>query len=161
MKKEIVIVGSLAAIALLLSKSTMKAGGDSGTIEIQVYDSQGNLVPHNSPRTLQEGGSYTVQLTVKNTSTRGGASTGATLGVGLHVLTTAYSLIPARVEQYSFIAGETRSFSYAFNVPLDSGTDGLISAWIEDPARNIVGQAQESITITSLSTVYGATIVIG
>ena len=165
-KKPIVIVGAVAAagtVAYLLAKKAKAAppGEGAASIEIHVYDSLGNLVPHNSPVTLIEGDSYLVTLTVQNTSIKGGVGTGASLGIGINAISQFYTLIASVVGTKAFAAGEVKRFSYALNVPLDPGTTGLITAWVENPSRAHIADAQVQLVITSLAIVYGATIVIG
>lgn len=162
-KKAAIVVGGLAA-GVLVFVLTRKAKVEEGeaTIIIQVYDSEENLVPSNSPLTLSEGTSYTVKLTVKNISTRGGVLIAATLGVGISASIATVSLIPLRVDKQSFDAGQTRSFNYTLNVPMGTGGQtGNILAWVEDPHGQALANAIEYLTIQALPIIYGATIVIG
>ena len=65
-KKQIVIgIGTVAALAYLLNKKSSA----SDDLVIQVYDEDGNLIPANSPVSLLEGNTYTVRVTVRNSST--------------------------------------------------------------------------------------------
>ncbi len=167
-KKGLLVGLGMAAAGLLwLLSGKAKAeepppGEGDASIVIQVYDSQGNLVPHSSPVTLDEGASYTVKLTVRNNSTKGGVPWEATLGIGISATTSLTTLIASREDMKSFLAGETKSFNYAMNVPFGTGNQsGSIQAWVKDPYGTTLANAQEPLAIRELPIVYGATIVIG
>jgi len=168
MNKGIIVLGGLAAGGLLVFALTRKAkaevppGEGAASIVIKVYDSEGNLVSGSSPLTLDEGASYTVKLTVKNNSTKGGVPWEASLTVGITAATSFITLISPREDVKSFGAGETKSFNYALNIPIGSGNQtGGITAWIEDPYGTQIASAVEYLTIREIPIVYGATIVIG
>jgi hypothetical protein len=112
--------------------------------------------------TLNEGESYTVRLTVTNTSTKAGEPWVASLGIGISAGTELITLISPRVDIKSFNAGETKSFNYAMDIPLGTGNQsGMITAWVEDPYGVSIANAQEPLIIQEVPIEYGATIVIG
>lgn len=160
----IIIPAALVALALAtrVKAAPPPPGEGAASIVIQVYDSQGKLVPPSSPVALDEGSTYTVKLTVKNNSTKGGIPWEATLGIGISAATPLITLISPREDMKSFGAGETKSFNYTLNIPMGAGNQsGSITAWVEDPYGIVIANAQEPLAIRELSIVYGATIVIG
>jgi hypothetical protein len=161
--KGAVVVGSLAvggALFLMLTKKA-KAEPEEGEIIIEIYDSDGNPLPHNSPFSLEEGESYTVKLTIKNTSTQGGTPVAVSLGIGISASAGGTTLIASRVDAKSFAAGETKTFSYSLVIPMGlGGESGTIAAWAEAPDGTDLATAQESLVITEMPIDYGATIVI-
>lgn len=111
--------------------------------------------------TLEEGASYTVRLTIKNTSTRGGAPVAASLGVGISANTVGGAvLIASRVDSKSFAASEVKSLDYALSIPFGlGGQSGEIQAWAEAPDGTDLAAAKAALNITVQPIVYGATIV--
>ena len=137
-------------------------GEGAATIVITVYDSQGNPVPSNSPFNLDEGGSYTIVLTVTNQSTKGGQAWAATLGVWIGVIVDSIELMPVTGGDYVFAAEETQTFSYTLSVPISGygGKVGQITASVISPNHVTIAGDVEYINIVTLEVVYGATIVI-
>ena len=164
-------LGILATGLLLLKGKQVEplepVEGEGAAIVIEVYDSEGNPVPRNSPMALVEGSSYTVVLTVKNISTKGGVAWPATLSVTIHsAVSIGYdqvqTLIPITTVNESFAAGQTKTFSYSLTVPLGiQGTEGQIGASVQSPTGVTLATAYEPLTIGILEIIYGATIVIG
>lgn len=177
--KKLVGVGIVGAalviggIALAKRKPELPPGDgeDEAMLQIEVYDSEGRLVPRNSPMDLEEGKSYTVVLTVKNTSTRAGLPWAATLSVTIHAAVTygyeqVATLIPITTRDESFTAGQTKTFSYTMTVPSINeipqieGSTGQIGASVQSPQGTTLATAYEPLTIKILEIIYGATIVI-
>jgi len=132
-------------------------------IVIKVYDSQGRLVPHNSPLDLEEGESYTIVLTVTNQTTKAGTPWEASLGVGIHVFVDSIDLIPPdfRYGEY-FAPGQTREFSWPLDIPLDIGArSGSINASVLDPDGRRIASDIKPLNIIAVEIIYGATVVIG
>ena len=168
-KTGLIFLGALAvgtgltvALAAMGKAAPPEPGEGGAIIEIEIYDSEGNPVPSNSPRALDEGSSYTVRLTITNTSTKAGVPWDAILTVGIGAITSYTTLITAQEKAELFSAEQTRSFDYPINVPLGSGGEtGYISAWVDDPDGTTLASALEDITINEIPIDYGAVIVIG
>lgn len=165
-KAALAIVGAGLAGGLAYLFTRAKAvppEGEKAALKIQVYDSEGNLVPPNSPVTLDEGATYTVRVTVTNKTTRGGVAWEATLTVDVAAFITAVGyLIPPTITAEAFTANQTRSFNYSLYIGTGlGGFSGAIDAKIKDPANNLLASASEPLIVRSLAIVYGATVVIG
>lgn len=90
-----------------------------------------------------EGKSYTLQVSVQNTSTRGGSPVAATMKIGVSaLLSNGVVLIPSQVTSYSFAASESRNFPLPFTVPAGTGgLQGTASATVMSPDGVAVGPA--------------------
>lgn len=136
-------------------------GSEDGDLQIDVYDSEGNLVPQNSPIIINEGASYTVVLTIKNTSTKGGVPWPVDFVVGMSAATDLTTLISPRENTYGFTAGETKAISYLMYVPMGSGGQtGLIQAYVAIGAGGAIASANAELTIGTVAINYGATIIL-
>ena len=131
------------------------------TIGIEIFNSQGLPVEGHSPKILTEGESYTVRVTVTNTSTKAGIPWEADLDVGVMATTTYHTLISATRDTYHFAAGQALALDYPMAVPLGSGEEtGSVWARVFDPAGAVLAEADEPITIETVEVIYGATVVI-
>jgi len=171
-KTGIVAAGAVAGITIVLLAARAKAKpptppGEEAALKIEVFDSEGQPVPHNSPFILTEGQSYTVVISVTNKTTRGGIPWEATLG-GYAELAIMRADWPMPIVLFSgsldafYIANETKQFNFPFNIPVGYGeSGGEIIAAVTDPTGIVLASASEPTTIASEETVYAAEIVIG
>lgn len=160
--KKLIVIGALVALSTIILGKKASAAPPPGDIVIDVYDSEGNLVPHHSPILLDEGGSYTVKLTIKNTSLKGDVPWAATLGIGISAAVGTLSLITSRVDSVNFGAGEIKTFTYPFSVSMGTGNQsGGISAWIQAPTGATITSAQAELSVKEVPIMYGATVTFG
>lgn len=173
--KKLVGVGIVGAAMVIggiaYASRDKKAPPESApTIVIEILDAQGNPVPHNSPAALTEGASYSIRLTVRNTSTKGGMAWPATLSLDVYAGTNEITLTYPPITAFNFDGGQTRVLdsvvwpALAFNVPMGTGGQaGNIIARVLNPTVGGVdlAKAVDSFTITTIAIIYGATIVIG
>jgi hypothetical protein len=91
-----------------------------------------------------------VVLTVRNTSTKGGVPTPATLKVGISSNTDLVTLIPIQVIPEEFGANEEKKFTFTMSVPADARGTGVITAWVEDPTGTAIASATEEVIIQAV-----------
>lgn len=155
-------IGALSIFGISRLLAQPPPEGDGAAIGIVILGPDGLPVPKNSPASLLEGESYTVQVTVVNASTKAGQPWEATLDVityGDGAVTYFYP--PVSVTEL-FAPGQDRTFEYPLNIPMGyGGQSGSVWAWVRDPAGVELARASEPITIESVAIVYGADIVIG
>ena len=157
------VLGALIYGLTRPKKEEIPPGEGAASISISVLDAQGNPVPHNSPTDFAEGAQYTIRLTVKNLSTKGGVAYAATLTVVLFAGTNELTFIPVSASSYTFAANETKTLDSIMVVPMGAGGQaGNIVANVNDPAGNTVAEAPVYyFNITTVPIIYGATITIG
>ena len=156
--KEKVVLGA-GALALLLLMARQTVASDA--VIIQIFDSHGNLVPHNSAFSLLEGETYTVKVTVNNRTTRGGAAYRADLTLSVSAGTSNHVLIAQQSQTGHFAAGESLSFGYTMAVPQGSvGESGTITATVFAPTGGQLASQARDFTIAA-SITYGADVDIG
>lgn len=165
-KKAAVVLGLAAALGASIYLATKAEAAPERELKakvgIEILDSQGNLVPHNSPAVLTEGESYTMVVTVTNMSTKAGTPWQAVLTIDVSAAVDGSNLMPPSVDYEPFAAGATENFSYPLSVPLGyGGFAGSAVAIVRDPLGATLDTAIESLTIVELPIVYGAGIVIG
>ena len=145
-------------------------GGPGAAVSIEVYDPEGNPVPHSSPFTLTFGVTYTVRATITNTSTLNSSPAPASLRVWLaiahvygEVSPTFLGLIETTLD---FAAGETKVFDLpytpgGYGEPVGESSN-YIQAWVA-PHDSVVALAQawEFITYIQPPLQYGATLELG
>ena len=164
--KTAMIVGlgvATAGVILLATKAKAEPPDEEGAgVIIEILDSEGNPVSHNSPVELVEGESYQANIWVTNQSTKAGEPWEAVLEiiVGAHISST--DLIPAAATMVPFAAGQTASKAYPFTVPMDTGGEtGQILVRVKDPTGVELAYALEPINIIAIEIIYGAVVVIG
>lgn len=164
--KGILAVLGLGGLAWFFSRAgAAPPEGIGASISLQVLDPEGNVVPANSPVTLQLGVTYTIRATVTNTSTQGSVPAGVSLRtwcacwvidgyVGYLERTEAFGPGEARVFQFAYTPGGygeypglTGSFIEAWVTPWDSGTQ--------------LARVQDSINYAPSPIAYGATVTVG
>lgn len=150
---------TVAGLGYLLLK---KKPPTEAAVIITVYDAAGNVVPANSPVSLEEGESYSFDFTVLNQTTRGGEPWLATYDILYQVLIAGDLRVRDTVIT-SFAAEEQKSFGpFPFSVLWDTGgQSGAIDIIVQDPGGGIVASGTEMISVISVRIVYGATVVIG
>ena len=160
--KVVLGVGALAAGIGYLATRKPPTEEEQSTLKIEIRDSEGNLVPHNSPANVSEGQVYTVTVSMTNTSTRGGIPIGVELTLRVAAQADGVWLIPTSDSSDAFGAGETKSYTYAMNVPWGTGGySGVIDAVVGNPAGGIIASATEPLNIIAVAIIYGATVNIG
>ena len=165
-EKAVAAIGGLGLVGGLVYLATRKVKappeGPPAAVKIEVYDSEGNLVPSNSPVTLDEGATYTVMVAVTNKTTRGGVPWEANLETIIMAATTLVDLIPYDVREALFAPNETKSFTSPLVIPVGlGGQTGAITVDVFDPAGILLAYAVEPLTIQSVAIIYGATVTIG
>jgi hypothetical protein len=163
-------LGALLTLGWLASRTRVKAappGGVGANLSLAVYDPGGNLVPANSPVTLQLGVTYTIRATVTNTSTQGGAPVGVSLRTWLgfyDVQAPGYLGYLERTE--SFGPGETRVFQFSYT-PGGWGeypglTGNFIEAWVTPWDSGLkLASAQDVVSYAPSPIQYGAALQLG
>ena len=164
-KSKVALGVGLAAAGLGLGLLLLKKPeppAEVAAVIITVYDAAGNVVPANSPVSLEEGGSYSFDFTVLNQTTRGGEPWPATFDILYQVLIAGDLRVRDTVIT-SFAAGEQKSFGpFPFSVLWDTGgLAGAIDVIVQDPGGGIVASGTEMISVISVRIIYGATVVIG
>lgn len=130
----------------------------ASAITMVIKDSEGNVVPHNSPATLIEGRNYSVLVTVINSSALTGTPVDATFaGVcsgGIAGGATFWNVDIGGL----YLASEAKAFDIPFSVPAGlSGSVAIALAEIRDPNGVLVASAIEQMNITS-DIVYAASV---
>lgn len=164
----VVIVGGLglglaAAVGIAaLARAAPPEEPEEGGVTIVIYDEWGNPVPTSSPAILNEGGIYTMVITVTNMTTKAGTPWEATLTIDVSAAVDANAIMTPSVEAQYFAAGQTRTFSYALSVPVGyGGFSGSALALVKDPDGVPLDSATELLTIAEVPIDYAAGIVIG
>ncbi len=149
-------------ITLHEGDNEQNAGLTPSGVTIVIYDEWGNPVPTGSPAILQEGASYTMEVTVTNQSTKAGTPWEATLTIDVSAVVDGSAIMTPSVSAEYFTAGQTRAFSYSLSVPLGyGGFSGSAQALVKDPAGVTLDSATEPLTIGEIPIDYAAGIVIG
>ena len=164
-KDKILVVGAgvltAAGLAYLATRKPPTEEGEAA-LSIVIRDAEGNIIPHNSPANVYEGQSYTVTVSMTNTSTRGGAPIEAELTLRVSARADGVWLIPTTDSSDIFPAGGTLSYTYPMNVPWNTGGySGAITAVAGTPAGGILASDTEMLNIIAVRIIYGATVSIG
>jgi len=165
-KDKILVVGAgvltAAGLAYLATRKPPTEEGEAA-LSIVIRDAEGNIIPHNSPANVYEGQSYTVTVSMTNTSTRGGAPIEAELTLRVSARSAGgVWLIPTTDSSDVFPAGGTLSYTYPMYVPWGTGgTAGVIDAVVGTPAGAILASDSETLNIIAVAIIYGATVDIG
>jgi len=169
-KKAIVGLGLATAIGGIYLATKAKAAPapppEGAGVEIEIRDSEGNIVPHNSPASLNEGEIYTVKVTVTNMTTRGGEPWEAELTTTIEAWVTDGFAKPYLIVKHDMVntfAGD-QATPYNYIIFPEIGTGGMnggIFVTVYDPFGNVLKQVNEDLTIIALPIIYGAGIVIG
>jgi hypothetical protein len=107
---------------------------------------------------LLPGQTYTVALTITNTSTRNGSPVEANLGIGIFAQ-ALIMLIEKQVTSAYFSAGQTRTFSYPMTVLPGASGPGAITAWVESPGGVKIVQAIENILVHGYLIDFGGRVI--
>jgi len=104
---------------------------------------------------LTVGESYTVELTVENRTTRGGAPWEADLTVGVVASVSdgvaIVELIPNTENTYHFAPADSLFFTYPMSIPESTaGMSGDIAVGVRDPFGNLLNSGSVQITIKDL-----------
>ena len=165
-KKGLVVLGAALATALVIKK-VMAAPpepppDDSPQIQIKVYDRYGNEVPHRSPLSLEEGGEYTIVVTITNNAKKRDQLWEATYSIYLEAATTLETLNVTTSPNVYFGPGETRELSYLIKPTLGlAPTTGQIYVAVTAPTGAQVGDAAAAVDIVVVPIDYGVIIDIG
>ena len=140
-----------------------KPSGYGANISLQILDAAtGEPVPHDSPATVVDGGSYIARATVTNRSTRLGTPVAATLTIKFYGFAGGFpDLIwpvpEQKVQTFNFAAGQSGEINCSFKVPAGTaGQVGEIGAWVESPNAVELARGREPLTI--ITTVYAASL---
>jgi len=170
-KKAAVGIGLATALGGIYLATKGKAAAppppppEGAGVEIEIRDSEGNLVPHDSPASLNEGETYTVKITVTNMTTRGGLPWEAALTTNIHAWVTdgfaTVTLIVKHDNVDTFAGGQAIPYNYLiFHEIGTGGMNGGIFVTVYDPFGNVLKQVNEDLIIIALPIIYGAGIVI-
>ena len=166
-QKAVVGLGlGLGAAGIIYAVAKGKEPEPEGAgVEIEIRDSQGNIVPHNSPASLDEGETYTVKVTVTNTTTRGGEPWEADLTTNIHAWVTdgfaTVNLIVQHDKVNTFAGSQVIPYNYVIYPEIGTGgMTGGIFVKVYDPFGNMLVQVNEDLIIIALPISYGAGIVI-
>ena len=161
----LLLLGLGGVVALAMGK---KPTGYGASVSLQIVDAAtGELVPHHSPLDLDEGGSYTLQLSVTNNSTRLEVLVGATLTMDVIAevgdpLAGTYIAFVADHFSYAFGPGESRGWSYPFIVPDGTaGRTGGAQGTVLNPTGGTVASTPIlPLTIIAAAIIYAAGVTI-
>lgn len=166
-------LGALLAGAILWSKRkpTEAAEGEGAVLDVAIYDDTGNRVMSRVEAwdpsiggSLNEGGTYTLVFSVKNNSTRGGIAWPVSFDLYRATQLTGYAFpMEEFVNGVAFAAGETKTFSKSFTLPMGSGgASGYIKVQVfpAGALSPIVAESQKAFITGTLEIIYGATIVV-
>ncbi|MHB8084338.1 MAG: hypothetical protein ACYDHZ_00735 [Dehalococcoidia bacterium] len=165
-KGAAIAIGLAAAVGIIVLATRKTAAGGSEDVVIRIYDENGNPVPVSAligagTANLTEGQSYTANVTITNASTKAGTPVDAVLVLAATIMAGSHNLITPWSQSPSFNAGESKSFSFPFSIPIGyGGLAGAVSITVKDPSGNSVAAGSESIAIASLPIDYNATITI-
>lgn len=138
--------------------------GVGASIGITLLGPSGQPVYLTAP--LSEGVNYTLKVTVKNSSTKGGVAWATPLQISVFAGTGSATFVPSQISSQSFAAGETKVFTFPMNIPIGTGGQtGNIVARVFSPVDTALAAALASIvdpfTIGTVAIDYGATISVG
>jgi len=167
-KTKAVFAGLLTLLGLgwLASRAKALPEGLAAGISVAIYDTDGNLVPHNSPALLVPGTSYYAEATVTNKSTYRDTGNPApqTFGIGVILSIGGYYRVNYSTS-YAFTANEVKAFqSPAFAITeadyeAQFGVENLVVASVF--AENFLVQAKETIEIAQPPIVSSALVTVG
>lgn len=173
-KKKLIMAGGITLVGIAVA-SALKGkaeaappgeGGDEAesksALEIKVYNLDGTEVPHNSPYSVVEGGSYYFTVRVRNDSAKLGSPASATFTLQAVAAAGGQNLLSPPVKEWSasFGPGEIKTFRVDFAVPSGLTGSGAIAATILSPAPNVavIAQISEQLTVTTAAIDYRATV---
>jgi len=134
----------------IVDNSTGKAVGKLASGEVKLASV--NLI---------EGGTYSVQVTTKNTSTKAGTPWPATLSLTIAATAGSTQLIAPNPTAYNYAAGESKTTSFTLVVPLGLGAaTGQLTANFTDPNGVSLGTGTLSLTVVAVPVGYGASVAI-
>jgi hypothetical protein len=114
------------------------------------------------PASMVEGQTYSIPVTVTNSSTKGGTPWPATLSLAAMVTTPAGTLLSTNPASYSYAAAEGHSQNFSVAVPLGAGGAVLsFAVTVNDPNNAIAATLIKTITITTVPVSYSGTISVG
>lgn len=150
------IVGIVGAVYYFIKRKPVPPDEDAGMIDIAILDSDGNPVPVNSPARLAPGQTYTVQVSVTNRSTQGGAPVGAVLTTAIESFVNGTTLIPAQDRIDNFSANGMLTFQW--NLPVPTGLYGVMGNVVVNvlsPLGTVIAGVTVQIEIVA-EVIYGA-----
>jgi len=169
--KQIGIVAAVAAVGAgaLLAFKQHESDDGGGALDIVIRDADGNIVPHNSPYALQEEQSYTIEVSVLNTTLRGGvepwpAELTLVMNASLEDPMTGYGVnfYSNAATTAQFAASETKVFTYPIYIEkLYGGMTGSIAVQVKAPDGATLAVKGAEMTVAVIDIVYGADVVIG
>ena len=169
--KQIGIVAAVAAVGAgaLLAFKQHESDDGGGALDIVIRDADGNIVPHNSPYALQEEQSYTIEVSVLNTTLRGGvepwpAELTLVMNASLEDPMTGYGVnfYSNAATTAQFAASETKVFTYPIYIEkLYGGMAGTIAVQVKAPDGATLAVKGAEMTVAVIDIVYGADVVIG
>lgn len=107
---------------------------------------------------LEEGKSYTLKVSVTNNSTKGGVPWEATLETTLYAsLDTTYLISPTSTGKVRYSAGEKKTFTYPFTVPVGTaGRSGAAVAGVYDPDGKHIATGYVMYSVKAVPVTYAA-----
>lgn len=156
--KIFTVLAALGGFLLLTKKaSASEETISSAKIQVEIRDDAGNIVPHNSPYDLLEGGNYSIGYSVTNQSTRGGNAWSAPLYSVINVAIDSSDLV-WETDDSDYAPGQTKSFGpFPFTVPI--GNPGLnrgnilasVSVGPGPDISSAIGQVMETINVVEVA----------
>jgi len=153
----LVVVGLLGLGAYAYAKSQEPTAGFGADISIGVLDSLGNPTT-----TVVGGGTYTVEATVTNKSTRGGIAIPATfvLVFGGTLDGTGLGFTPYDIS-VAFLANQPLVIRSVFTTPAGvEAMTGKVTVQVLAPTGVVIASAEELLNISIVAPVYAADLTI-
>ena len=154
----LVVLGGLAFAFL----GRGKPPGPAANISLVIKDSEGNVVPHNSPAALEEGQGYTLEATITNTSYRGSPPSTVPMAVIFEITAmgqTGGTDFLTQSTTQPFAEDQSIILSWPFTIDWGlGGTIGDIVVTVFDPLWNPVASATEPVTVSEALVEYAATV---
>lgn len=151
------ILGYLATRRPVISPEIPGAGA---SLDIEIVPVEGKVYESPSSVTLDEGRSYTVRVSVTNTSTRAGTPWEAALEMTIYAYyDTTYPIPVTSTGKITYQPGEKKTFTYSLSLPVGSGgKSGAVVAGVYDPMGRHLATGSLSFGIRSAQVTYGALI---
>ena len=156
--KKILIASAIGVAGIVIARNNVAADTEpTKTIHARILDINGIPIPHNSPIPLEEGGTYSLEVTITNTSYRGPTAVPAALRTTINASIDGMQLL--NVDQtYDYSALAQNTVLYPFTVPWNVQGDSVFYITVIDPAGTILANLLVQSTISYVEIEYGADI---